>query len=149
GPAPGLLVHRVLLQPPPQALQPRHAQPNRLRTATPTEGHRGLTRRCQRKRVNSKATSARTGCRFSTCRHRPKLSGATGSDQRPWSAPRAADAAFRFTSCYLLATAIRIRRRVDTPVRRSSAGFLALNNTTRWLVSARLAIVAGRNRTVT
>ena len=43
GPTQGLLVHRVLLQPPPQALQPRHAQPDRLRTPTPTGGHRGLT----------------------------------------------------------------------------------------------------------
>ncbi len=48
-----LLVHRMLLQPPPQALQPRHAQPDRLRTTTPTGGHRGLDPRCQRKRVNS------------------------------------------------------------------------------------------------
>ena len=41
-----LLVHRMLLQPPPQTLQPRHAQPDRLRTTTPTGGHRGLTTRC-------------------------------------------------------------------------------------------------------
>lgn len=43
---------------PPQALQPRHAQPNRIRTATPTGGHRGLTLRCQRKRVNSSRSPA-------------------------------------------------------------------------------------------
>jgi putative transposase len=53
GPAPDLLVHRVLLQPAPQALQPRHALTDRLRTTTPTGGHRGLTPRCQRKRVTS------------------------------------------------------------------------------------------------
>jgi putative transposase len=52
-PAQDLLVHRVLLQPPPQALQPRHAQPDRLRAATPTGGHGGLEIRCQRKRGNS------------------------------------------------------------------------------------------------
>ena len=43
GPDADLLVHRVLLQRPPPALQPRHAQPDRIRTATPTGGHRGLT----------------------------------------------------------------------------------------------------------
>jgi putative transposase len=60
GPAADLLVHRMLLQPPPQALQPRHAQPDRLRTATPTGGHRGLTTRCQQKRVTSNAASTTT-----------------------------------------------------------------------------------------
>ena len=48
-----LLVHRMLLQPPPTPLQPRHAQPHQLRTTTPNKGHRGLDPRCQPKRVNS------------------------------------------------------------------------------------------------
>jgi transposase InsO family protein len=68
GPAPDLLVHRVLLQPPPQALQPRHAQPDRPRTAAPTGGHRGLEIRCQRKRVISR-----------TCRRPPTTSVAAAT----------------------------------------------------------------------
>ena len=50
-----LLVHRMLLQPPPTPLQPRHAQPHQLRTTTPNKGHRGLDPRCQPKRVNSRS----------------------------------------------------------------------------------------------
>ena len=41
------------------ALQPRLPQPDRLRTTTPTGGHRGLTLRCQRKRGNSTPNSGR------------------------------------------------------------------------------------------
>ena len=53
-----LLVHRMLLQPPPTPLQPRHASaPSRLRTTTPNKGHRGLDPRCQPKRVNSNSTT--------------------------------------------------------------------------------------------
>jgi hypothetical protein len=55
---------RMLLQPTPQALQPRHALTDRLRTATPTGGPRGLTTRCQRKRVIS--TRLHGACRDRT-----------------------------------------------------------------------------------
>ena len=66
----------------------RHAQPDRLRTTTPAGGHRGLTLRCQRKRVTSSRSSPHARANDHGSPPNPPGS-ATGRSSQPQASCRA------------------------------------------------------------